>query len=105
MDIVIALLLTIHGIIHLLGFLKAFHIAEIEELREPISKSSGIIWLFTFLVFLFTAILFLIEIRLWLGTGFLGILLSQALILMTWKDAKFGSIPNFFLGILILLYL
>lgn len=105
MNIAIALLLTIHGLIHLLGFLKAFQIAEIEELKEPVSKASGIIWLITFLVFLITAILFLMEIRLWLGTGISGILLSQTLIFRAWKDAKFGSIPNFFLGILILLYL
>lgn len=103
MKIAIALFITVHGLIHILGFLKAFNLTNIEELTRPISKPSGIIWLITCLVFIATAVLYLAEFWLWFGFGFSGIVLSQALIFQAWKDAKFGSILNVFLGILILL--
>lgn len=31
-------LILLHGLIHLMGFLKAFHLADIEQLTLPISK-------------------------------------------------------------------
>jgi len=87
------------------GFLKVFNFADIEELTSPISKPAGMIWMITCLLFLTTAVLFLADLRPWFGFGFTGILLSQYLIIKYWKDAKTGTIPNVFLGILLVMSL
>ena len=34
-----------HGLIHLMGFAKAFNYAEISQLTQPISKNTGWLWL------------------------------------------------------------
>jgi hypothetical protein len=40
-----AALLAIHGLIHLLGFAKAFELAPLPQLREPIQPLMGVLWL------------------------------------------------------------
>ena len=102
MNIAFAIFILIHGLIHALGFLKAFGIAEIEELKMPITKASGSIWLLTSFIFIATAFFYLWDSPFSVGFGFSGILLSQSLIWRDWKDAKFGSIPNIILGIILL---
>lgn len=94
-----ALFIVIHGLIHLLGFLKAFQLANIEELKMPINKASGLIWLLTSFLFIAMAILYLGDSNYYLGVGVSVVTLSQALIWKDWKDAKFGTIPNLILGI------
>ena len=39
------LVLIIHGLIHLLGFAKAFRFAELPQLTQPISPLVGVLWL------------------------------------------------------------
>ncbi|MDZ7808565.1 MAG: hypothetical protein U5K71_15850 [Gracilimonas sp.] len=95
--------MVLHGLIHLLGFLKAFELAEIKELRMPITKASGMIWLITSILFIVTAALYLSNSGLYLGFGVSGVTLSQALIWRDWEDAKFGSIPNLIFGIALFL--
>ncbi|MDR9419134.1 hypothetical protein [Gracilimonas sp.] len=103
MKIAFAILILLHGLIHSLGFLKAFGIAEIEELKMPVTKPSGIIWLITSLTFVLTSVIYLQGHAYFIGLGFTGILLSQTLIWRDWEDAKFGSIPNVILAIILLL--
>jgi hypothetical protein len=38
-------LLTLHGLIHLMGFAKAFGYAELPQLTQPISREWGVLWL------------------------------------------------------------
>ena len=38
-------LLTLHGLIHLMGFAKAFGYAELPQLMQPISREWGVVWL------------------------------------------------------------
>lgn len=38
-------LLTVHGLVHLMGFAKAFGYAELPQLTQPISRASGGLWL------------------------------------------------------------
>jgi len=83
-----------HGLIHLMGFVKAFHLAEIKDLTEPVSKPLGLFWFFTFLLFTATIIQYLLKSEFWWLTGFIAILVSQALVIIFWQDAKFGTIPN-----------
>jgi len=103
MKIAILIFMSIHGIIHLLGFLKGFELAKIEQLNVPISKPAGIAWLVSFILFAITVNLYVADVSSYLGTGFAGILISQVLIIQSWKDAKFGTLPNVLFAILLLI--
>ncbi len=94
MRIALTLLIGIHGIIHLLGFLKAFGISEFNAISQPISKQFGLIWLIAFILFIASVILFLNQYNYWWAIGFLAVFISQFLIIAYWKDAKFGTILN-----------
>lgn len=87
-------LIIIHALIHLLGFLKAFNLAEINQLTQVISKPMGILWLIALLLLLLSALLFIVNKDIWWLTAFAGVILSQVLIILYWSDAKFGTIPN-----------
>ena len=103
MKTAIAIFMTIHGLIHLLGFVKAFKLAEIKDFKMPISKLAGIFWLVSFLLITSAEILYLSGNSIYLGLGFTAILISQIMIIGAWNDAKFGTIPNIIFGILLLL--
>ena len=94
MRIALALLIVIHGMIHLFGFLKAFGIAEFNSITQPISKPVGMIWLGAFFLFAVTLVLFLLQHRLWWAPGIAAVAVSQFLIFAFWQDAKFGTILN-----------
>lgn len=94
MRITFILLTTIHGLIHLLGFLKAFELSDVKQLTLPISKQAGIIWLIVFSFCAITAISFALNYRYWWAFGFIASLSSQILIVFFWQDAKFGTIAN-----------
>ncbi|HEY4491347.1 MAG TPA: DUF6544 family protein, partial [Acidobacteriota bacterium] len=89
-----ALILVVHGLIHLVGFAKAFRPSMIAELTQHISRPSGLLWLLACLFFLITAILFLLQMKTWWVVAACGLLLSQVLVIMSWSDAKFGTIAN-----------
>lgn len=88
------LLLTLHGFIHLLGFVKAFNLAEVGQLTQSISKSAGAAWLVAAILLLTGAVLFLLKIEHWWLAAAPGVILSQVLIIISWTDAKFGTIAN-----------
>ncbi|MCB0617044.1 MAG: hypothetical protein KDC75_27195, partial [Phaeodactylibacter sp.] len=48
----------VHGLIHLLGFLKAFQLSEVSQLTQDISRPAGILWLVAMILFLATGGLF-----------------------------------------------
>ena len=91
---ILSSVVIIHGLIHLLGFVKAFEIAEVAQLAQTISKSLGLLWLLTTLLFIGAAIGFLLDKEWWWIVAILAIGLSQALIIAFWQDAKFGTIAN-----------
>ena len=92
--ILFAIIVILHALIHLMGFLKAFHMAEIEQLKLPISKTAGIFWLLACLLLLAAAVLYLSKQSIWWLPGLAGMIISQVLIIMYWQDAKFGTIAN-----------
>ncbi len=87
-------IVTVHGVIHLMAFAKAFKYAEINQLTQPISKNTGLFWLFATLLFLATTALFLSKIDYWWIVATLAVLVSQFLIFNNWQDAKAGTIAN-----------
>jgi len=94
MKIILALLITIHALIHLMGFAKAFNYANISQLTQPISKPAGIFWLLTAILFLILLAMLLLHKEYWWMIAVAAVLLSQILIFTSWTDAKFGTIAN-----------
>lgn len=97
MRIAFIILIALHGLIHLLGFLKAFHFADIKALDLDISRMAGVGWLLGSAAMLLTSALLLNHHSLWWIAGFAACLLSQMLLLTAWQDARFGTIPNLLL--------
>ena len=94
--IVFAVIL-LHGFIHLMGFIKGSGLKEVRGLSSPISKTVGLCWFTATILFIWFAILFVSNsTTAWL-IGLIAIAVSQLLIVMAWKDARFGTIPNVFL--------
>lgn len=87
-------IVAFHGLIHLMGFLKAFQLVKIDSLTQPISKALGLMWLFSTLLFILSATLFLLKVSWWPIMAFVAVILSQLLIYKSWKDAKYGTIIN-----------
>jgi hypothetical protein len=97
MRIALLLLLLVHGLIHLMGFAKAFGYAELAELKLPISRPVGLLWLVSTLLFVTAAALLLFKSEWWWLPAAPALLLSQGLILAAWRDAKFGTFANLLL--------
>ena len=94
MKIVLSILIILHGLIHLLGFTKAFNLASVNQLTQHISKVNGVLWLVAAILFVTTAILFFIEKEWWWVLSVFAIIISQYLIFKSWQDAKMGTIAN-----------
>jgi hypothetical protein len=97
MRYVLLVIIIIHGLIHILGFIKAFNLAEVNQLTRTISRPVGILWLITTFLFISTAVLFFIGKDYWWIAGSIAVIISQILIISSWQDAKFGTIANLIL--------
>lgn len=89
-----ALLLVVHGLIHLMGAAKAFGWAELPQLTQPISGIFGMLWLVTALLFVATAVSLFAWPRGWWTVGAVAVVLSTFVIAFSWTDAKFGAVAN-----------
>jgi hypothetical protein len=94
MKTVLLVLILVHGLIHLLGFIKAFHLGKIGQLARPISRAAGIFWLLTTILFVVAFLFLLQKDQSWWIVALTGVLCSQILIIQSWTDAKFGTIAN-----------
>jgi hypothetical protein len=103
MRLALAFLFCIHALIHLLGFFKAFGLTEINTITQPISKSIGFFWLIAFGLLTTSAVLYYIKNEYWWIVGLVAVVLSQILITIFWKDARFGTIINMLILSLILI--
>lgn len=87
-------IVIIHTLIHLLGFVKAFGLAEIDHLTKVISKPVGLFWLLATCIILASAIMYQLNSDSWAVIALAGVVLSQLLILTAWQDARFGTFSN-----------
>jgi len=94
MAVLFAIVLVVHGLIHVLGFAKAFGLAEPPQLAEPIAPWLGVGWLVDALLFLGAAAALLVWPRGWWAIGGCAIVASMFLIVTAWSDAKFGTLGN-----------
>jgi hypothetical protein len=97
---VFAFILLIHGLVHFMGFAKAFCYDNITQLTKNISKPSGVFWFLTADLFIIATALFLLKKDIWIVVTVIAAIISQILISIAWKDAKSRTIAN----ILILLF-
>lgn len=88
------IILFLHGIIHVLGFVKAFHLTEVAQLSRAIPKSLGILWLLCTILFLAVFVLMIFNRSWWPFFAIAAVILSQTLIIIFWQDAKFATILN-----------
>jgi len=90
----LVLVIAIHGLIHLMGFAKAFGYGNIPQLSKHISKPVGSLWLLTTFLFVLVVILYFTKKESWWMAAIPAMLISQVLIFMFWKDAKMGTVAN-----------
>jgi len=90
----VTLVLTLHGLIHLFGFVKAYEIADIAQLTLSITRSSGILWLVVSILLWITAILLLVGAEYWWLVALTGVVISQYLVFQQWDDARYGTLVN-----------
>jgi hypothetical protein len=88
------IILLIHGLIHILGFVKSYHLADVPQLSLDIPKSLGNLWLICTILFLAVLILMIYNNPWWPFFAIAAVILSQILIVLSWQDAKFGTILN-----------
>lgn len=90
----VSLIILVHGFLHLIGFVNAFGIAKVESLSRPVSKLTGLAWLLAAVLLVTVAILYLARINYWWVVAIPAVLVSQCLLVLYWKDARFGTIAN-----------
>jgi hypothetical protein len=94
MKTLFAMLVVVHGLVHTMGFVKAFGLARVEGLKQPIGRSFGILWLAAATAFLAAAVFLFAAPRFFWIAGATAIVLSQTAIFASWSDAKYGSLAN-----------
>jgi hypothetical protein len=87
-------LIVVHGLIHFMGFAKAFDLAEMTQLEQPISTGMGVVWLIAGVLMLATAAgwLGMVRGRWILGLG--AVAVSEWVIVTSWSDAWVGTLAN-----------
>lgn len=94
MTALFVVILVVHGLLHLLGFAKAFGLAELPQLTRPIPPVAGTLWLTAALLFLAAAASLFLWPRWWWLMGAAAVVMSLSVILPSWTDAKFGVLGN-----------
>ena len=94
---VVVVVLMLHGLIHLLGFAKAFDLAEMSHLSQPIGRSMGLVWIIASVLMVAASVAFVAAPRWFWLVGACALVLSQSAIFASWSDAKFGALANLFL--------
>lgn len=108
--IVLSAVIGIHALIHLMGFAKEFGLGPNGKLPATTAiqlsasalRCAGILWLLTCILLISTGFLFYLGIEWFWQVGTVSVILSQALIILYWRDAKWGTIGNVILGVLII---
>lgn len=96
---ILLVLLVVHGAIHVMGFAKAFGLAELPQLTQSISREMGLLWLGAAGLMIASAAMFALWPRYWWVVGAVALIVSQVVIVSSWRDAWAGTIVN---GVLLL---
>lgn len=94
MRAIFSIIAIAHGLIHLMGFAKAFGYAELPQLTQSISRAVGVLWLIAALATLAAVATLWLQPRVFWMTAAFALLASQAVIFSSFQDAKFGTLAN-----------
>lgn len=103
MRIALAVLIALHGLIHLLGPARAFGWGDVSQLLPPITPAAGVLWLLAAALLVGAAIGIVLGRSRWWHLALPGVFLSQGLIVAAWSEARFGTLVNVIIGIPLLL--
>lgn len=112
MTIAAVIIIALHGLVHLIGFVKEFKLSEVKQISGPSlvsvsaiqAKLLGILWFTTAALFSVLAVAILLKQQWAPLVGITAIVLSQILLILYWKDAKFGTIANLLIITYIILH-
>lgn len=99
---IVVVVMVVHGLIHLLGAAKGLGWADVTELTEPISAALGVAWLVGGAMVIAAGVLLAMRVRTWWVVGAIALVVSQALILTSWSDARAGTVANVILLIAVI---
>jgi len=102
MRFIFSIIITMHGAIYLLGFVKGFHLAHVESLSADISRTAALSWLLAFILFSAAGIGYFIENNFWPYLALSAVIVSSILIMGVWADARWGMVPNVLITIVAL---
>ena len=94
MTVALALFLAGHGLLHLLGVAKAFRLAPLPQLTQPIAPAAGVAWLVAAVLFVASAAAVVTWPRWWWLLAAPAIVVSSVAIVPSWSDARFGAAAN-----------
>ncbi len=77
MKTVLAILFIIHGLIHLIGFVKAFNLAQPPQIQAFISRPVGLVWLAAASLLGISGVMLLIGVNGWWLPAAFGVVISQ----------------------------
>jgi hypothetical protein len=107
-----ALILLVHSFIHVLGFAHelqfkleddGYNGKDLETNRRE--KLVSAVWLISYLLFLGAVILYLLFVHHWWIPAAVGVVLSQTLIFLDWNEAKYGTVTNIIIMLVIIPFL
>jgi hypothetical protein len=94
MAVLFGVFLAVHWLIHLLGFAKAFGLAKLPQLTQPIHPAGGVLWLASALLFVSAAIALAAWPRWWWMLAAIAVVVSMIAIVPSWTDARAGAAVN-----------
>ena len=103
--IVLIAIVLLHGLLHLIGFSRSLSKGGIIDLPTYMPRSYGFLWLLCALLFILIGFFLIFNIKGWIYFMSAALLISQVLISLTWKEAKYGTLVNIIILALSIFYL
>ena len=103
MKILLLILMCAHGLLHLLGFVKAFKLAPLTQMPHPITKVNGILWLIAACLIISCGVMFYTNMEGWWIVGVISVVVSEYVIVKDWSDAGLGTTLNILVLIICIL--
>lgn len=105
----LVVLLSLHGPIHVIGFVTAWGLADIHAISAattvPLGATElqqfGLVWLAASLALVASAMLLVLGHRRWVAAALAGVALSQVVIVLWWPDAWVGTLANLIIVIIV----
>lgn len=105
MRYILAILLLLHGLIHLMGNARCWGWARVPQLTGRSlwamgwlpDWAQGLAWGLAAVLMIAAAMLFLFDNAMWWLPGAVGLILSQLLVVAYWPEARWGTLANLLL--------